>query len=326
MSHTDAAIIDAEDQTPTEPQLQFQDFSGTYGQDRSNYRQKEQLHTFTDFPDDAVSDDDGDAATENADLLQSKSGSGDASSQSFFSFAYYQKYFDVETNQVLSRILWSMIPRRSSNYLESHIRPNPDLYGPFWICATLVFAVGISGNLASYLANAGKDDFHSKYDFHKVSIAATVVYTYASIVPLSLWLILWYRKNDAKYTLLEILCIYGYSLAIYIPVSVLWTIPIEAMRWSLVFAGSTLSGSVLLSAIWPAFHNETKKLSIIVMSLLFVLHLLLAVGFVMYFFRSSHDTHDASRSNATTAVHAVTQILNVTSTTTATHSNGTASS
>ena len=48
---------------------------------------------------------------------------------SFWTFEYYQQFFDVETTQVGQRILGSMVPRPSGNYLDSHIRPNPDLYG-----------------------------------------------------------------------------------------------------------------------------------------------------------------------------------------------------
>ena len=37
--------------------------------------------------------------------------------------------------------------------------------GPFWVCATLVVTIAISGNLANYLIHAG--DHNWTYDFHK---------------------------------------------------------------------------------------------------------------------------------------------------------------
>ncbi|KAH7970372.1 hypothetical protein HPB49_004844 [Dermacentor silvarum] len=53
-----------------------------------------------------------------------------ASAPSFWKFSYYQSLFDVTTNDVLRRLLWSAVPQFSSpSYLEKHIRPNPDLYG-----------------------------------------------------------------------------------------------------------------------------------------------------------------------------------------------------
>lgn len=41
--------------------------------------------------------------------------------------------------------------------------------GPFWICATLVFAVAISGNLSKFFIHLGKRDFRYVPDFRKGS-------------------------------------------------------------------------------------------------------------------------------------------------------------
>ncbi|CAD5125253.1 DgyrCDS13495 [Dimorphilus gyrociliatus] len=84
---------------------------------------------------------------------------------SFWTFEYYQQYFDVESWQVLNRILGSMLPNVRKNYLQHHIRPVPDLYGPFWICTTLVFTTAIAGNMANYIQQYGNHEW--KYDFHK---------------------------------------------------------------------------------------------------------------------------------------------------------------
>ena len=45
------------------------------------------------------------------------------------------------------RLVWSMLPRPSetTDFVRRSIRPKPDLYGPFWVCVTLVFSVAISG-------------------------------------------------------------------------------------------------------------------------------------------------------------------------------------
>lgn len=57
-----------------------------------------------------------------------------------------------------------------------------------------------------------------------MSIAATVIYAYAWLVPLALWGFLVWRNskvmNIVSYSLLEIVCVYGYSLFIYIPTAV----------------------------------------------------------------------------------------------------------
>lgn len=60
-------------------------------------------------------------------------------SASIFSLKYYQKFFDVDANIVLDRIIHMMyVPKIiGSSYLEEKINKNPDFYGPFWIVVRL---------------------------------------------------------------------------------------------------------------------------------------------------------------------------------------------
>lgn len=39
--------------------------------------------------------------------------------------------------------------------------------GPFWICATLVFAIAISGNLSNFLIHLGEKTYHYVPEFQK---------------------------------------------------------------------------------------------------------------------------------------------------------------
>ena len=56
--------------------------------------------------------------------------------------------------------------------------------------------------------------------FLLVTFAASAIFAYWWIVPTLLYMLLWKRGSQAGYTFLEIICVYGYSLAIYIPISV----------------------------------------------------------------------------------------------------------
>uniref|UniRef100_UPI00358EB3B3 protein YIPF1-like isoform X3 n=1 Tax=Myxine glutinosa TaxID=7769 RepID=UPI00358EB3B3 len=146
---------------------------------------------------------------------------GQKKSSSFWTFSYYQTFFDVDTWQVLNRIKGSMIPLPKRNFVRHYIRNKPDLYGPFWICATLVFAISISGNLSNFLVHRGESGFRYTPEFQKVSIAATAVYAYAWLVPLVLWgCLVWWHGHagaPAPYSFLELVCTYGYCLSSFIP-------------------------------------------------------------------------------------------------------------
>ncbi|KAH8245230.1 hypothetical protein KR032_006862 [Drosophila birchii] len=234
---------------------------------------------------------------QNAALDGSGGGGAGGARLSFLTIEYYQQFFNVDTYMVLERIVNSMIPKRAAgNYLRMNIGENPDLYGPFWITVTLIFSIAISGNIASYLQHAS-DSYHWHYNFHLVSYAATCIFLYANILPAILWALFKYslkpvdssdavETDSASYTptLLSLMCIYGYSLAIYIPVSILWVINISVLQWLLVITAALLSGTVLIAVLTPALRNSQFSLFLIIGIL--GAHVVLAAGFLLYFFHS----------------------------------------
>ncbi|XP_028831611.1 protein YIPF1 [Denticeps clupeoides] len=224
--------------------------------------------------------------------------SGEKKGAPFWTLDYYQALFNVDTYQVKSRIVGSMVPWPGKNFVHLYIRSNPDLYGPFWICATLVFAIAISGNISTFLKSQGEPNYKYMPEFRKVTMAATAIYSYAWLVPLALWGVLTWRQSKVvsmvSYTFLEIVCVYGYSLFIYIPAVVLWIIPYEVLRWCSILVALCLSGSVLVLTFWPAIRSDRPRIVMAVLLAVVGLHVLLAVGCKMYFF-----------SDAANAVHLV---------------------
>lgn len=230
----------------------------------------------------------------------------------FWTIEYYQKFFNVNTKDVVERIKRSMFPHGSDNYLISQIRPNPDLYGPFWICITLVFSIAVSGNVANYLQTANSNKYLWRYEFHIVSRAATCIFLYAWLLPFTLWGALKWT-NSSRDTeeelieshstpgLLELLCLYGYSLAIYVPIAFLWAIQIEWLQWSLVVIATLLSGGVLLRSLLPIIEGRYR---LIYITIILGMHLLIA-GFMLYLFHvpSNKDTVKAENL-VTVTVHA----------------------
>ncbi|CAJ0947208.1 unnamed protein product [Ranitomeya imitator] len=225
----------------------------------------------------------------------------------FWTFEYYQTFFDVDTYQVLDRIKGSVLPIPGRNFVRLYVRSNPDLYGPIWICATLIFTITISGNLSNFFLHWGKPQYHYVPEFRKVSIAATAIYAYAWLVPLALWGFLSWRHSKVmsmvSYSFLEIVCVYGYSLFIYIPTSILWIAPSEILRWVLMSLAMCLSGAVLMLTFWPAVREDNRKIAISTLVAIMSLHVLLAVGCGQYFFDRPQSEH---------VQHPVTSIINVT--------------
>ncbi|KAJ3600710.1 hypothetical protein NHX12_031688 [Muraenolepis orangiensis] len=209
----------------------------------------------------------------------------------FWTFEYYRSFFNVDTVQVLDRMKGSVMPLPGRNFIKHYLRSKPDLYGPFWICVTLVFSVAISGNLSTFLSQRGDQTYHYRPQFHKVTIAAVVIFMYAWLVPLCAWGFLTWRRGvegqAGGYTFMETVCVYGYSLFIFIPTSLLWIIPVEWLHWLLILVSTLVSGSVLVLTFWPAVRDHTKLTAVATLVTIVILHSLLAIGCKMYFFQTA---------------------------------------
>ena len=96
------------------------------------------------------------------------------------------------------------------NFLEV-TSGNPDLYGPFWIPTTIVFAL--------FMTSTVQDIFDSKKaQMDKLIMASSITYAYAFGVPIILWLVTKYMSIPIK--LLELISLYGYGFAVWLPVAV----------------------------------------------------------------------------------------------------------
>ena len=203
----------------------------------------------------------------------------------FWKLEYYQQFFNVTTNDVGHRILSSMIPNRKG-FIDV-ISSNPDLYGPLWVCVTLIVTASMSGNIAKYFGSEGQSKW--TFQFQEVTSLASILFMYTWIVPILLWGVLIWRVGQANtHSLFSMITLYGYSLSIYIPVSILWTVLIRfiTVQWVITMTAAALSGGVLAISFWPVIKRDRQKIAYGVIGAIVLLHILLAVGFQLYFFRS----------------------------------------
>lgn len=213
-----------------------------------------------------------------------------SSDVAFWEFSFFAKYFDVTTDDVTKRILYSLVPTPHSNgqgsYVERFIKNNPDLYGPLWINVTLIFSMAICGNIANYFSSGDRETWH--YDFTKLGLAASTISTYTIAVPIALWLFFWFRGCTFTYSLLEMICTYGYSLSVYVPLSIIWAIiSLRSVQYVLVILGAIMSGLVLLLSFAPVVNSDpatTLKYSYLVLIFILVIHAIVAFTFLVYFF------------------------------------------
>ncbi|XP_057836078.1 uncharacterized protein LOC131046361 isoform X1 [Cryptomeria japonica] len=149
----------------------------------------------------------------------------------FFSITSYRPYFNVDTYDVVERIIHSLYPHRG-DFVEK-IAHNPDMYGPIWISTTLVFLAAVLGNYASYLSfEPSTTDTEWVYDINYVTLAAAIFYAYICLVPVGFYFL--HQFLGINSSLVQTWCLFGYSLFIFIPASFLMLIPLEVFKWIII--------------------------------------------------------------------------------------------
>ncbi|CAG8620433.1 31716_t:CDS:2, partial [Racocetra persica] len=133
----------------------------------------------------------------------------------FWSLEYYAQYFDVDTEQVLTRATKSLFPK--DNFVDV-VGPNPDLYGPFWISTTLIFLLFVTSSIAGSIeAITQTDRGKANYDFGILYFGTVAIYSYTFGVSLFVWGALKYL--GCRPSLLDTVGLYGYGLTIWLPIS-----------------------------------------------------------------------------------------------------------
>ena len=200
-----------------------------------------------------------------------------------------------------------------------------------WISATLVFAIGFAANLASWLAfspgagtpvaGAGVQGVGVwKYDFRLVTAALGTVYPFAFFVPAGLWLGL-AQLGVTALSLVHLICIYGYSLAVFVPTAVsgrggrgpanraprkwvarahasrcrplaapqlLCAIPSPGLQWTAAIVGAALSALFVFKSLYPVVVESGAVLALrTVVPLVVLLQLAFAVVLKLFFFSTA---------------------------------------
>lgn len=141
---------------------------------------------------------------------------------------FWSEYFDIDQIELTARLKASINPR-SSELIEK-IHQKPDLYGPFWICTTLIFTLTVSQSLFGVIVDiftASKTP-ETEFDFNKINLAISVVYGAFFIFPLIF--ILANKVFGSNVPVIKSASIYGYSFVVFVIASIICVIPIGFLR------------------------------------------------------------------------------------------------
>eukprot|EP00904_Undaria_pinnatifida_P012923 jgi/Undpi1/8761/HiC_scaffold_25.g11223.m1 len=169
------------------------------------------------------------------------------------SLVFYQQFFQVDTKDVTERWLHSIsIRKRETGFLDL-VETNPDAYGPFWNSTSLIFLIALTTNLSSGV-----------YDLNTLVTSTWLVYGFAAGVPLALWLVL--NQLDVALPLVQLVCMYGYSLGVFLPAVLICVLPIPYISLVVLAAAGSLSVVFLLRALTPVLLARNAAMAAPVMA------------------------------------------------------------
>lgn len=172
---------------------------------------------------------------------------------------YAQSLFDVSTDDVVKRLRLAVVPYPLPDGSQNDFRTRPDFWGPFWVATTAVFFLAATGNF-SRLVEA-KTDEKFKADYSLVSWAAVMIYGALCAVPAVTRAALYVSGQEAdSINFRQMICVYGYSLAPTIPISILCLLPFWTLRWLLTFVGLAASLVFIRGNLWTDISVEAPTL------------------------------------------------------------------
>ena len=189
--------------------------------------------------------------------------------------SFLQSYFDIETDDIIKRLLASLIPC-NKNFINI-VEKKPDLYGPFWIYTTLIFIIASAGSLTQYIHGADQEDYFQKF----IPIAGGVIYGIGFCLPLIVKALMYVFGSETGFVL--VLCIYAYSFTIYAPIFIL-CIPFENLQWILLFLAVLDSSCFLLINFWTELSKYVDNRKYFILVVIGIFQLSLLIVFKLEFF------------------------------------------
>lgn len=192
-------------------------------------------------------------------------------------FDFFQQYFQIDTDDFYKRLLNSFIPFNGK--FKGIIEQNPDLYGPTWIYTSLILLLAAAGSLTCSIQGNNTKNFFNDF----IPIATLIIYGIGFGAPALMALLMKIFGNEIKFV--TIICTYGYSYSVYLPVVVACAAPWEILQWILLGYAFISSSSILAINYYKNLAGlaKGKKIAIIIICLIFQIGILLL--FKLYFFK-----------------------------------------
>jgi hypothetical protein len=107
--------------------------------------------------------------------------------------------------------------------------------------------------------NAWIDGKAWSYNFQLVLTASSLIYGFIFFVPLVIYLIFRHYLHDVTMGFVKLLCLYGYSMFVFLPASAILLYPFPYLPWASLSFATILSSMFLLRNLGPSIVSHAKN-------------------------------------------------------------------
>lgn len=192
-------------------------------------------------------------------------------------FNWLKKYFQINSKDFFNRIILSIIPFNSKFY--ELVENSPDFYGPFWIYTTLIVLISSCGSLTRTIQGNRDTNFFQEF----IPTASILIYFIGFGVPI--FLALFTKIFGGKLNIAPIICIYGYSYTIFLPITIVCSIPHELLQWVLLAYAIFSSTSLIIMSVSRSIASIQKGKKIAVIVIICIFQIIIFFVLKLYFFK-----------------------------------------
>ena len=199
----------------------------------------------------------------------------------FCCFAIFKKYFQITSNDFILRFINSFIP--FNNKFGNLIKNNPDLYGPIWIYTSLIILLSATGSLTRTIQGHNNKNFFQEF----IPIAGSTIYMVGFGLPILITILM--KVFGIKLGFVHVICTYGYSFSIFLPISIICVIQYNYIQWiALIYAVFSFM-CLLVFNYYKLMGDFSRNKKSIIIGIVLLAQIGLLLFFKLYFFRKFSD-------------------------------------
>ena len=199
----------------------------------------------------------------------------------FCCFMIFKKYFQITSNDFILRFINSFIP--FNHKFGNLIKNNPDLYGPIWIYTSLILSLSATGSLTRTIQGHNNKNFFQEF----IPIAASTIYIVGFGLPILIAFLM--RVFGIKLGFVHVICTYGYSFSIFLPISIICIIQFHFIQWIALIYAVFSSTSLLVVNYYKLMGDFSRNKKSIIIAIVLLAQIGLLLFFKLYFFKKFSD-------------------------------------